>query len=285
MGDRPIVSGEELVDSQPSFDQRTNEPIVTFRFNQSGARKFGRYTQANIGRPFAIVLDGSVISAPVIRDAILGGSGQISGGFTVDEANELAILLRSGALPASLDIVEERTVGASLGDDSVQAGLMAGIFGLLAVIGFIIMSYGTFGVFATAALLINIALLLGALSALGATLTLPGIAGIVLTIGMAVDANVLIYERIREEVRLGKSSINAIETGYARALATILDANITTFIAAIILFWLGSGPIRGFAVTLSIGIFTSVFTAFVLSRLFVVLWLNTRKTRKVALPI
>ena len=282
---RPVVDGADLVDSQPSFDQQTNQPVVTFRFNASGARKFGRYTQANVGRPFAILLDEQVISAPVIQQAILGGSGQISGRFTVQETTDLAILLRSGALPASLTIVEERTVGPSLGADSIAAGKIAGLIGLGAVVVFIILTYGLFGIFSTMSLLINIALILGALSALQATLTLPGIAGIVLTIGMAVDANVLIFERIREELRAGRTPVNAIETGYQRAIATILDANITTFIAAIILFWLGSGPIRGFAVTLSIGIFTSVFTAFVVSRLMVAFWLKGQKRRTVELPI
>ncbi|MEE9588959.1 MAG: protein translocase subunit SecD, partial [Hyphomicrobiaceae bacterium] len=280
-----IVSGEDLVDSQPSFDQRTNEPVVTFRFNSSGARRFGRHTSDNVGRPFAIVLDNEVISAPRILEAILGGTGQISGNFTVEDANNLAILLRSGALPASLSIIEERTVGPSLGADSIAAGKIAGIIGLVGVVGFMLTAYGLFGVFSTAALAANIALIIGALSALQATLTLPGIAGIVLTIGMAVDANVLIFERIREELRAGKSAINAIDTGYSRALGTILDANITTFIAAIILFWLGSGPIRGFAVTLSIGILTSVFTAFTLTRLFVAWWLRGQRRRAVEMPI
>ncbi len=283
---RPLITGEELVDSQPGFDQN-NRPAVTFRFDASGARKFARYTSENVGRLFAIVLDNRAISVPEIITPILGGNGQITGQFTPQQTTELAILLRSGALPAELTIVEERTVGASLGEDSIAAGEIAGVIGLVAVIAFIIMTYGLFGVFATTALAINIGLILGALSALQATLTLPGIAGIVLTIGMAVDANVLIFERIREELRAGKSSINAIEAGYQRALGTILDANITTLIAAVILFSLGSGPVRGFAVTLSIGIFTSVFTAFVVSRLFVVLWLRQqRRTRAgVELPI
>ncbi len=289
---RVIVSGEDLVDAQPGFDQRTNEPIVTFRFNSSGARRFGKVTQENVGRPFAIVLDNGivngvrdrkVISAPVIREPILGGSGQISGNFTVEEVNNLAILLRSGSLPASMTIIEERTVGPSLGADSIAAGKIAAFIGIMAVVVFIIAAYGLFGIFANIALLVNMTLLIGILSLLQATLTLPGIAGIVLTIGMAVDANVLIYERIKEEVRAGKSPIAAIDSGYSRALGTILDANITTFIAAFILFWLGSGPIRGFAVTLSIGIVTSVFTAFTLTRLIVSFWLRSKK--RVALPI
>ncbi|MEM8626859.1 MAG: protein translocase subunit SecD [Pseudomonadota bacterium] len=283
---RPLITGEELVDSQPGFDQN-NRPAVTFRFNGSGARKFGRYTQANVGRLFAIVLDNQAISVPEIVTPILGGSGQITGQFTPQQTTDLAVLLRSGALPAELTIVEERTVGPSLGADSIAAGEIAGVIGLGAVVAFIITTYGLFGVFATLALAVNIALILAALSVLQATLTLPGIAGIVLTIGMAVDANVLIYERIREELRSGKTAITAIDAGYTRAIGTILDANITTLIAAIILFWLGSGPIKGFAVTLSIGIFTSVFTAFVVSRLFIVLWLRSsrKSSRTVEVPI
>lgn len=278
---RAIVTGESLVDAQPGFDQRTNEPVVTFRFDTTGARRFGRATQSNVGRPFAIVLDNKVISAPVIREPILGGTGQISGNFTVQQANDLSVLLRSGALPAKLTILEERTVGASLGADSIAAGEFAALIGLVAVIVFILVPYGLFGVFANLALAVNIALIIGVLSLLQATLTLPGIAGIVLTIGMAVDANVLIFERIREEARAGKSVIASIDSGYSRALGTILDANITTFIAALVLFWLGSGPIRGFAVTLSIGIITSVFTAFTLTRLMVATWVRSRRPQEI----
>jgi len=222
-----------------------------------------------------------VISAPVIQEPILGGTGQISGDFTVEEANNLAILLRSGALPASLTILEERTVGPSLGADSVAAGEIAGIVGLIGVVLFMLAAYGLFGIFANIALLANIGVILGVLSALQATLTLPGIAGIVLTVGMAVDANVLIFERIREELRAGKTPIAAIDIGFSRAVSTILDANITTFIAALILFWLGSGPVRGFAVTLSIGIFTSVFMALMFTRMMVVLWLQRTRPRTV----
>ena len=280
---RAMVTGENLVDAQPGFDQRTNEPIVTFRFDAQGGTRFGRVTQNHVGERFAIILDNEVISAPVIREAILGGSGQISGNFTVQEANDLAVLLRSGALPAKLTIIEERTVGASLGADSIKAGQIAAVIGIALVLAFIIVSYGLFGIFANIALAVNIALIAGALSLLQATLTLPGIAGIVLTMGMAVDANVLIFERIREELRSGKSPIASIDAGYSRAIGTILDANITTFIAAAILFWLGSGPIRGFAVTLSIGIITSVFTAFTFTRLLVSLWLKYR--RPSAVPI
>ena len=278
---RALVTGENLVDAQPGFDQRSNEPVVTFRFDTAGARRFARVTQTNVGRPFAIVLDNKVISAPVIREPILGGTGQISGNFTIQEANDMSVLLRSGALPAKLTILEERTVGASLGADSIASGKIAAIIGLVAVIVFILVSYGLFGIFANLALAVNIALIIGVLSLLQATLTLPGIAGIVLTIGMAVDANVLIFERIREEVRAGKSVIASIDSGYSRALGTILDANITTFIAAMVLFWLGSGPIRGFAVTLSIGIITSVFTAFTLTRFMVALWVRSRRPQEV----
>ncbi len=279
----PVLSGEDLVDAQPAFDQQTNEPIVTFRFNTSGGATFGNFTQQHVGEPFAIVLDNEVITAPVIREPILSGSGQISGQFTVETSNDLAILLRAGALPAELTINHESTVGPGLGADSVAAGRIASIVALVAVIVFMVLAYGLFGVIADLALMANIFLVFGALSALQATLTLPGIAGIVLTVGMAVDANVLIFERIREEVRQGRTPINAIDAGYSRALTTILDANITTFLAAVILFQLGSGPIRGFAVTLMIGIVTTVFTAFTFSRLMIALWVRMR--RPTAIPI
>lgn len=277
---KSTVEGADLVDAQPSFDEQ-NRPVVSFRFNQKGAVRFGRLTQANVGRPFGIVLDGQVVSAPVIQSPILGGSGIITGNFTIPETNDLALVLRTGALPVKLNPVEERTVGPSLGADSIAAGQVASIIGLVAVVGFIIISYGLFGIFANIALAVNIALIVGVLSLLQATLTLPGIAGIVLTIGMAVDANVLIFERIREEVRNGKTPIAAIDSGYSRALGTILDANITTFIAAVILFGLGSGPIRGFSVTLGIGIVTSVFTAFTLTRLIVSWWINRYRPQEV----
>ncbi len=280
---RVMVSGEDLVDAQPSFDQRSNEPVVTFRFNARGGKKFGDVTSANVNRPFAIVLDGTVISAPVIREPILGGSGQISGNFTVTAAQDLALLLRAGALPAPLTILEERTVGPGLGADSIEAGKIASIVGMILVVLFMALAYGRFGLMADAALIINMFLILAALSVLQATLTLPGIAGIVLTIGMAVDANVLIFERIREEVRQGRTPINAIDAGYGRALTTIIDANVTTLIAAVLLYVLGSGPVRGFAVTLAIGIVTSMFTAIMLTRLMVVIWL--RRTRPSVLPI
>jgi protein-export membrane protein SecD len=273
----PLLSGEDLIDAQVAFDQNTNEPVVNFRFNTSGARTFSVVTQRNVGRPFAIVLDNEVISAPVIREPITGGSGQISGSFTVESANDLAVLLRAGALPAKLTVVEERSIGPGLGQDSVDAGRVASIIGATLVVCFMVLAYGRFGVIADLALATNIILIFGALTFLQATLTLPGIAGIVLTIGMAVDANVLIFERIREEARAGRSAISAIDAGYSRALGTILDANITTLIAALILFQLGSGPIRGFAVTLAIGIFTTVFSAFTVSRLLVALWVRWKR--------
>ena len=269
-----MVSGGDLTDAQPGFDQRTNEPIVSFRFNTSGARKFAETTQQNVGKPFAIVLDNKVISAPVIREPILGGSGQISGSFTVQSANDLAILLRAGALPAPLTVVEERTVGAGLGADSIRQGKVSSYVGAAMVIVFMFVTYGLFGLFANIAVAINVAMIFGVLSMLEATLTLPGIAGIVLTVGIAVDSNVLIYERIREEVRAGRSPINAIDAGFSRALATILDSNITTFIAAAVLFYIGTGPVRGFAVTLGIGIITTVFTAFTMTRLIVATWVR-----------
>ncbi|MEM8839383.1 MAG: protein translocase subunit SecD, partial [Pseudomonadota bacterium] len=278
-----IVSGDELVDSQPGFDPQTNESVVTFRFNNSGARKFGRATVENLGRPFAIVLDDKVISAPTIQDEILGGSGQISGNFTAETANDLAILLRAGALPADLTIVEERTVGPGLGSDSITAGFWAAVIGAVLVVVFMILVYGKFGIVANIALACNIALIIAVLSKLGATLTLPGIAGIVLTVGMAVDANVLIFERIREELRAGRTPLRAVEAGYQRALGTILDANITTFIAAIILFYLGSGPVRGFAVTLAIGILTTVFSAFTFSRFIAVKGIVDRRPKTISM--
>ncbi len=269
-----MVSGEELTDAQPGFDQRTSEPIVSFRFNTAGARRFAQVTQENVGRPFAIVLDNEVISAPVIREPILGGSGQISGSFTVESANDLSILLRAGALPAPLTIIEERTVGPGLGQDSINKGKIASYAGTVLVVVFMLVTYGLFGLFANLAVAINVSMIFGVLSLLNATLTLPGIAGIVLTVGIAVDSNVLIYERIREEVRGGRSAIAAIDAGFSRALATILDSNITTFIAAAVLFFIGTGPVRGFAVTLGIGILTTLFTAFTLTRLIVASWVR-----------
>ncbi|HZP07878.1 protein translocase subunit SecD [Methyloceanibacter sp.] len=278
-----LVSGQNLVDAQASFDQRTGEPVVTFRFDAAGAKRFAMVTQENVGLPFAIVLDNKVISAPVIREPILGGTGQISGNFTVQEANDLAVLLRSGALPAKLTVIEERTVGASLGADSIESGKKAALMGLALVMIFMLVGYGLFGLFADLALIINIVLIFAVLSLIGATLTLPGIAGIVLTLGIAVDANVLINERIREEIRAGKSPFAAVDAGYSRALITIVDSNVTTLIAVLVLFWLGSGPVRGFAVTLTIGVIASMFTAVTVTRLMVAYWL--RWTRPQLIPI
>ncbi|MCA1458526.1 protein translocase subunit SecD [Bradyrhizobium sp. BRP22] len=275
-----LVSGGDLTDAQPGFDQRTGEPIVSFRFNTSGARKFAQATTENVGQPFAIVLDNEVISAPVIREPITGGSGQISGSFTVQSANDLAILLRAGALPAPLTVIEERTVGPGLGQDSIEKGELAAYVGSILVIVFMLITYRLFGVFANIAVAINVAMIFGLLSLLNATLTLPGIAGIVLTVGIAVDSNVLIYERIREELRGGRNAISAIDAGFKRALATILDSNITTFIAAAVLFYIGTGPVRGFAVTLGIGIITTVFTAFTLTRLIVAWWVRWKRPQK-----
>ena len=279
---RVMVSGERLVDAQPSFDEN-GRPSVTFRFDSAGAKRFGETTQANVNRPFAIVLDGKVVSAPVIREPILGGSGQITGRFSVPEAQDLAVVLRAGALPAPLKILEERTVGPDLGADSVAAGKIAGVVAFVAVMVFMFLSYGVFGLAANVALMVNLILIGAALSLLQASLTLPGIAGIVLTIGMAVDANVLVFERVREEVRTGKTPLNALEAGYRRALTTIIDANVTTLIAAILLFQFGSGPVRGFAVTLAIGIISSVFTAITLARFLIVLWM--RRTRQSTLAV
>jgi preprotein translocase subunit SecD len=276
-----LVSGGDLSDAQASFDQRSGEPIVTFRFNSVGSRKFSQATTENVGQPFAIVLDNKVISAPVIREPITGGSGQISGNFTVQSANELAILLRAGALPAPLTVIEERTVGPGLGQDSIAKGELAAYVGSILVIVFMLLTYRLFGVFANIAVIINVAMIFGLLSLLNATLTLPGIAGIVLTVGIAVDSNVLIYERIREEVRGGRNAISAIDAGFKRALATILDSNITTFIAAAVLFYIGTGPVRGFAVTLGIGIITTVFTAFTLTRLIVAGWVRWKRPQSV----
>ena len=278
---RSIIGGENLVDAQPGFDSQTNQPIVNFRFDGQGSRKFGKITTDNVGKLFAIVLDNEVISAPIINEPILGGSGMISGSFTVQEANDLAILLRAGALPAPLVILEERTVGPGLGADSIKSGQIASILGLLLVLIYMFASYGRFGIYSNVSLLINLSLIVAVLSILQATLTLPGIAGIILTIGMAVDANVLIFERIREEISNNKSVINAIDNGYKRARTTILDANITTFIAAIILFQLGSGPIKGFSITLAIGIITSVFTAFTLTRFLVAMWIKRSNPKEI----
>lgn len=278
---RVALSGELLTGANPTFDR--GQPIVEFSFNSLGARKFGDITQANVGKRFAVVLDNKVITAPVIRSAILGGRGIIEGNFTVESANELAILLRAGALPAPLDIIEERSVGPSMGADSVAAGEIAVKIAVLAVMVFMFLSYGLFGVFSNIALAANIAIILGALSLFQATLTLPGIAGIVLTMGMAVDANTLIFERIREEARNGKSVMASIDSGFRTAFGTILDSNITTLIAAFILFYFGSGTVKGFAVTLSIGILSSMFSAILLTRLMVATWFHAKRPK--TLPI
>lgn len=278
---RVIVSGENLVDAQATFDQRTNEPVVSFRFDSKGAQRFGQATQQNVGKLFAIILDNHVISAPQIREPILGGTGQISGNFTPQSANDLAVLLRAGALPATLTVIEERTVGPGLGQDSIQAGKMSAIVGSALVVVFMVAAYGFLGWLANVALVANVAMIVAILSLVGATLTLPGIAGIVLTLGMAVDSNVLIYERIREERRDGRSVLQAFDLGFQRALATILDSNITTLIAAVVLFFLGSGPVRGFAVTLAIGILTTIFTAFTLTRWMSSEWLRRRRPKEV----
>jgi len=276
-----LVSGGDLSDAQAAFDPRTGEPVVSFKFNSAGARKFAQATTENVGQRFAIVLDNQVISAPVIREPIIGGQGQISGSFTVQSANDLAILLRAGALPAPLTVIEERTVGPGLGQDSIEKGELAAYVGSIMVVVFMLVTYRLFGLFANIAVAINVAMIFGVLSLLNATLTLPGIAGIVLTVGIAVDSNVLIYERIREEIRGGRNAISAIDAGFKRALATILDSNITTFIAAAVLFYIGTGPVRGFAVTLGIGILTTVFTAFTRTRLIVAWWVRWKRPQTV----
>jgi SecD/SecF fusion protein len=280
---RVMVQGEDLTDAQPGFDQRTSEPIVNFRFNIRGGQKFGEATAQNVGRLFAIVLDKEVISAPRILSPITGGSGQISGRFTVEQANNLAILLRAGALPAKMTIIEERTVGPGLGQDSIDAGKRAAYVGSILVVGYMLITYGVFGIFANIALAIHIAFIFAGLILLGATLTLPGIAGIVLTLGLAVDSNVLIYERIREENHMGRSIISSLDSGFNRAFATILDSQVTMFVAAAILYFLGSGPVRGFAVSLGLGILTTIVTAVTMTRMMISLWY--RYARPTKLPI
>ncbi|MCA1999555.1 MAG: protein translocase subunit SecD [Hyphomicrobiales bacterium] len=269
---RVLVHGEDLTSAEPGFDQRSGEPIVNFRFNVRGAQAFAKATTENVGKPFAIILDNKVISAPRIITPITQGQGQISGRFTVERANQLAVLLRSGALPASFTLVEERTVGAGLGADSIAAASLASGVSAVVIAAFTVATYGVLGLIALAALLANLILIFAAMALIGSTLTLPGIAGIVLTMAMAVDSNVLIYERIREEQAAGRSAISALDTGFTRALATILDANITTFLAGAILYLVGTGPVRGFAVTLCIGIITTIFTAFTLTRIIVAAW-------------
>ena len=278
---RVMVSGEMLTDARSSFDQN-GRPSVSFSLTPEGGKRFGRVTARNIGKPFAIILDGKVVSAPVIQAQIFS-SGQITGQFTVSETKDLSLLLRAGALPAPLTVMEERSVGPGLGKDSVEAGKFASIIGMILVIIFMFFTYGIFGLFANLALFINVTLIISLLSILQATLTLPGIAGIVLTMGMAVDANVLIFERIREELRGGRSVLSSVESGYKRAIGTIIDASLTTLIAAACLYGLGSGPIKGFAVTLSIGIITSMFTAIMVTRMLVVFYLRRNKPKKLVI--
>jgi preprotein translocase subunit SecD len=277
---RVIVSGDQLVDAKQAFDSQNGNPVVTITFNSAGARRFGRVTQENVSKPFAIILDNKVLSAPTINEPILGGTAQISGNFTVESASELAVALASGKLPVKLNVIEERTVGPDLGRDSIEAGAIASAVAILAVMLFMLITYGRFGVYANLALIINALLILGIMAIFNATLTLPGIAGFVLTIGAAVDANVLINERIREEQRRGRKILDAIETGYKEASTAIFDANITNVIAAALMFYFGSGPIRGFAVVLLIGIITSVFTAVTFTRMLVALWVKRQRPRE-----
>jgi protein-export membrane protein SecD len=278
---RIMVSGDTLTDAAATFQD--GQPVVSFSFDSVGAKRFGDATKENVGRPFAIVLDNTVISAPVIREPILGGRGVISGQFTVQEVQDLALLLRAGALPAPLTILEERTIGPGLGADSIEAGKIASILGFVFVVIFMAAVYGLLGAMADVALVVNLVLILAVLSGLQATLTLPGIAGIVLTLGMAVDANVLIFERVREEVAGGRGPVTAIDAGYRRAMSTIVDSNLTTLIAALLLFQFGTGPIKGFAITLAIGLVTSMFTAIMLTRLMVVVWLRRWRPQQLAI--
>jgi protein-export membrane protein SecD len=280
---RVIIQGEDLLSAEPGFDSRNGEPVVNFRFNVKAAQIFGRVTTDNLGKPFAIILDNEVISAPTIQSPITGGSGQISGRFTVKQVNDLSTLLRAGALPAKMTIVEERTVGAGLGQDSIEAAKLASWVSLVLIVAFTLATYGFLGIIALIAVAANVALIFGFMSLIGSTLTLPGIAGIVLTVGMAIDSNVLIYERIREESRMGRSVISSLDSGFSRALATIVDANLTTLIAGAVLFFMGSGPVKGFAVTLSVGIVTTVFTAFTLTRLMVATWYRYAKPKTVSI--
>ncbi len=277
------ISGDKLTDAGQGFDQQTNEAVVNITFDSEGGSKFARLTQNNVGRPFAIILDGQVLSAPNINEPILGGSAQISGSFTVESANQLAIALRSGALPVELKIVEERTVGPDLGKDSIDKGMIAAIIATVAVLSFMVVTYGRFGVYANIALTLNLFIIVGVMAMFNATLTLPGIAGFVLTVGSAVDANVLINERIREERRRGRRVIQAIEVGYKEASRAIFDANITNIIAGVLLFMFGSGPVKGFAVVLMIGIASSVFTAVVVTRMLVVLWVRRARPQELVI--
>ena len=277
---RIILSGDNLLDAQPRMDNQNNETVVSFTLDRVGAKRFGKATSANIGRQLAIILDGKIISAPVIRDTIASGSGQISGGFTFQSATDLSLLLRSGALPAPLNIIEERTVGPDLGQDSIDAGMIALIIGFLLVIIFIFIKYKIFGLITNITLIINLLILLGILTLFEATLTLPGIAGIILTVGMAVDANVLIFERIKEELKSENNNIIAFDSGYIKSRTAILDANITTLLAAIILFFMGSGPIKGFSVTLGVGIFTTLFSVYFIARLFTSIYVTKNKDKE-----
>ncbi|MFO1123409.1 MAG: protein translocase subunit SecD [Hyphomicrobiales bacterium] len=279
---RATVDGADLVDARPSFDQQ-NRAVVSFRFNTRGAERFAKLTRENVNKPFAIILDNEVVSAPNINEPILGGSGQISGNFTTEEASDLAIVLRSGALPAKLTIVEERTVGPSLGSDSIRAGFHASLIGLALVIAFMMLAYGLFGIFANLALIVNLIMLIAVMSFMGFTLTLPGIAGIVLTMGMAVDSNVIIFERMREEWRNGRSALSSIETGFKAAFATIFDSNFTALIAAVVLFGVGSGPVRGFAITHAVGILTTMFTAYTVTRFIIAVWARWARPKEVPL--
>ncbi len=277
---RIILSGDNLLDAQPRMDSQNNETVVSFTLDRVGAKRFGKATSTGIGKQLAIVLDGKIISAPVIRDTIASGSGQISGGFTFQSATDLALLLRSGALPAPLNIIEERTVGPDLGQDSINAGMIALAIGFILVIIFIFIKYKIFGLITNIALVINLFLLIGILTIFEATLTLPGIAGIILTVGMAVDANVLIFERIKEELKNEKNNLIAFDSGYTKSRTAILDANITTLLAAIILFFMGSGPIKGFSLTLGIGIFTTLFSVYFIARLLTVLYVSKNKEKE-----
>ena len=277
---RIILSGDNLLDAQPRMNNETNETVVSFTLDRVGAKRFGKATSTGIGKQLAIVLDGKIISAPVIRDTIASGSGQISGGFTFQSATDLALLLRSGALPAPLNIIEERTVGPDLGQDSIKAGIIALIIGFILVVVFIFVKYKIFGLITNITLIINLFLLIGVLTIFEATLTLPGIAGIILTVGMAVDANVLIFERIKEELKNEKNNLIAFDSGYTKSRTAILDANITTLLAAIILFFMGSGPIKGFSLTLGVGIFTTLFSVYFIARLLTVLYISKNKEKE-----
>jgi preprotein translocase subunit SecD len=281
---RVVVSGEELTDAQATFDQQTNRPIVSFRFTTAGGRAFCRATTDNIGKPLAIVLDERVISAPVIQSAICGGAGIITGSFTTQQTSELSLQLRSGALPATLTVIERRTVGADLGADAIHAGTLAAVVGTVLVILFMFLAYGpVFGGFANLAMAVNLLMVFAGMSVLGASLTLPGIAGLVLTVGMAVDSNVLIYERVREEQALGRSAMAALTAGYERAMSAIIDANLTTLIAGVLMFGFGSGPIKGFATTLSLGLLTSMFSSTIFTRMILAMWMRYRRPRELVI--